>query len=94
MGTILIVAFCIAVVVLLAKIVSRGPAPPKRGNDLILCHSCNRPRRADSVSCPHCKAGPGHKKCVACLEWIHADATKCKHCAEPQPSTPALPERR
>lgn len=59
-----------------------------RGNDLVMCHSCKKPRRADAVVCPHCRAGlpdphANEKKCPACAEWVLKDARKCKHCGEP-----------
>lgn len=79
---------------LIGIIVAIGMAPlnshvqaSTRPNDLVLCHSCGRPRRIDSISCPNCLAGKpdphaGLKKCEACAEWIMREAKKCKHCGE------------
>lgn len=60
-------------------------------SDLIACHSCGKPRRADSERCPNCgsrRQDPreGQKRCHACAEWILAEAKKCKHCGEQQPA--------
>lgn len=82
------------VVIAVPKVEQATSAP--KGNDFILCHACNRPRRVDAVTCPHCGAGrpdphAGQKKCVACAEWILADAKKCKHCGELQPEATPRP---
>ncbi len=84
-----------ALVPLVGLLVAIGMSPitaphrPQSEGDLIHCHKCYKPRRVDALTCPHCGAGrpdptAGHKKCVACSEWILRDARKCKHCGELQ----------
>jgi RNA polymerase subunit RPABC4/transcription elongation factor Spt4 len=63
----------------------------RAGNDFILCHSCNRPRRVDSFRCPSCGAGQPEppkppKKCPMCAELIQPDALKCRYCGADQPA--------
>lgn len=75
-----------------------APTQAPKGHDFVLCHSCNRPRRLDASTCPHCGAGrpnprAGQKKCPACAEWIMAEAKKCKHCGESQPLAEPAAER-
>jgi hypothetical protein len=58
-----------------------------RANDLVVCHACRRPHRADAISCPSCGVGAPdphahEKKCPACAEWVLQEARKCKHCGE------------
>ena len=72
-------------------------AGPRRGNDLVLCHRCERPRRADSVLCPYCHADQEPKppappkKCPMCAEMIQSEALRCRYCGADQPSQAMVP---
>lgn len=64
---------------------TEATSQPVRGSDLIVCHNCKRPRRADSERCPNCGTGKYDpmaelRKCPHCAEMIRREATKCRYC--------------
>ena len=68
--------------------------PARRGSDYILCHGCNRPRRADAFTCPRCGAGatPEPQRlasamgtCPGCRRRRGTNQIKCIYCGNSAP---------